>query len=543
MALIKLNSDTQLKGALAGQTISTNTTITYPLSASPIDSPIVIASGVTLTINGSFSAGPYQVFDTSSGGTVVFGEGSAVEYYPEWWLPSGGDFGVAASKCFQATKNAGAKIVFTKSHDCLTPINATGNHRGWVIEGRGGSNASNAWGVTIAFAHTGVGLDCSDSEHIFMNNIKFKGGPLAQSPVTTIPTVGILFARNAAGSGCGKHNLTNVLFDYTSKFSIASIYNYGGEELLYVDCHLTNNQTNSQTIVTTCSNAFSVTSSFITLSSATNLSTSVHKFISGAYYVGGGGTASAFYIDGAANFSVDGSLVQNVNGYALFYFNCANAQSANMSFRDIREEVAGTGADYAFKFGGGVQNPYNFIIESNRFGSNITSLYVDNSIKLSGLQFRNNIGASISVQNLDYSTIDVGSSSFTGRSSGTGVVQSTITGLLSQISLLGPKTNTTINDILYNSLQKYGSGGANNYSVGSLTLTANSSTTVFTQVPFIAATSTVLLTPTSSTAAADVGSATSVYVSAISAGTSFTITHPNNANANKTFNYMIFTGS
>ena len=294
-------------------------------------------------------------------------------------------------------------------------------------------------------------------------------------------------------------------------------------------------------MVITCSNAFAVQSPFITLSSATNLSTSVHKFISGAYYAGGGVSASTFYIDGAANFSVDGPLVMNVNGYALFYFNCANAQAANMSFRDIREEVGATGADYAFKFGGGAQFPYNFIIENNRFGSNITSLYVDNNIKLSGLHFRCNIGASISVQNLDYSTIDMASAPFTGRSGGTGVIQSTITGFLSQISLLGPKNNTTINDILYNSLQKYGSGGANNYSVGTLTLTANSATTVVTAVPFIAANSTVLLTPTSSTAAADVASG--VFVSAISAGTSFTITHPNNANANKTFNYMIFTGS
>ncbi len=521
-------------------TINTNTTITEDVF---IGSGQVfnIAAGVTLTFSGQFYAGVYQVF--SGAGTVIFTEGSAVEYYPEWWLPDGGDFGIAVSKCLAATKNAGAKIVFTKSHDCLTPINATGNHKGWVLEGRGGSGAGPSWGVTIAFAHTGVGLDCSDSEYIFINNLKFKGGPLAQNPVTTIPSVGILFARNVAGSGCGKHSLTNVIFDYVSRFTIAGIYNYGGEEFVFLNCHLINIQANTQVVVITCANPFGVKSPFINLSTATNLSTSVFKFISGAYYAGGGATSSTFYIDGAANFSVDGPLVMNVDGYALFYFNCANAQSANMSFRDIREEIGATGADYAFKFGGGTQFPYNFIIEGNRFGSNITSLYVDDNIKLSSLFFRSNVGASISVQNLDYSTIDMGSTSFTGRSGGTGVIQSTITGFLSQISLLGPKNNTTINDILYNSLQKYGSGGANNYSVGTLTLTANSATTVITSVPFIAANSTVLLTPTSSTAAADVGSATSVYVSAISAATSFTITHPNNANVDKTFNYMIFTGS
>lgn len=521
-------------------TISVDTTISYDLFVGS-GQVITIAAGKTLTINGFFTAGVYQVFDTSFGGTVVFGEGAATEYYPEWFLPSGGDFGLAVSKCLTATKDAGAKIVFTKSHDCTTSINATGNHKGWVLEGRGGSGASNAWGVTIAFAHTGVGLDCSDSEHIFMNNIKFKGGPLAQSPVTTIPTVGILFARNAAGSGCGKHNLTNVIFDYTSKFSIAAIYNYGGEEMLYVDCHVLNNQTNSQTVVTTCANPFAVSSAFITLSSSTTLSTTVHKFISGAYYASGGVSAITFYLDGVSNLSVDGPLVQNVNGYALFYINCSNAQSANMSFRDIREEVTATGANYAFRFDQGTNFPYNFIIEGNRFGSNITSLYVADNIKLSLLKFNNNVQASVSVQNLDYSTLNMGSSSFTGRSGGTGVVQSTITGFLSQVSFLGSKANTTINDIQYNSLQKYAVGGAVNNVVGTLTLTANSTTTVLTSLPFISSNSTVFLTPTSSTAAADVASG--VYVSSISAGVSFTITHPNNANANKTFSYMIFTGS
>jgi len=73
---------------------------------------------------------------------------------------------------------------------------------------------------------------------------------------------------------------------------------------------------------------------------------------------------------------------------------------------------------------------------------------------------------------------------------------------------------------------------------GTLTLTANSATTT---VPnsMVTATSKILITPTSANAAADQGSATGVWVSARSAGTSFTLTHPNNANADKTFDYEI----
>jgi len=44
---------------------------------------ITIPTGATLTINGPFQAGLYQVFDGD--GSVVFGSGSVSEVYPEWW--------------------------------------------------------------------------------------------------------------------------------------------------------------------------------------------------------------------------------------------------------------------------------------------------------------------------------------------------------------------------------------------------------------------------------------------------------------------------
>lgn len=71
------------------------------------------------------------------------------------------------------------------------------------------------------------------------------------------------------------------------------------------------------------------------------------------------------------------------------------------------------------------------------------------------------------------------------------------------------------------------------------TLTANAATTTVSDTR-VTASSQIYLFPTSATAAADVGSATSVYISAKVAATSFTITHPNNANADKTFNYVIY---
>ena len=74
---------------------------------------------------------------------------------------------------------------------------------------------------------------------------------------------------------------------------------------------------------------------------------------------------------------------------------------------------------------------------------------------------------------------------------------------------------------------------------GSCTLTANSTTTTISDTNVIGSSTRIILFPTSANAAADVGSATSVYVSTKTAGTGFVITHPNNANTDKTFDYII----
>lgn len=69
--------------------------------------------------------------------------------------------------------------------------------------------------------------------------------------------------------------------------------------------------------------------------------------------------------------------------------------------------------------------------------------------------------------------------------------------------------------------------------VGSVTLTANAASTVVT-APTCGPQSAVFLCPTTANAAAIVAA---TYVSAVAAGT-FTITHTNNANADKTFYWV-----
>lgn len=93
------------------------------------------------------------------------------------------------------------------------------------------------------------------------------------------------------------------------------------------------------------------------------------------------------------------------------------------------------------------------------------------------------------------------------------------------------KISRVVNSIL--------SGKLNN--IFSLTLTANSATTVITvPVGLLTDNSFISLMPTTANAATEFGAGT-IYVSTINALTNtFTITHANNANADRTFKYIIF---
>ena len=69
---------------------------------------------------------------------------------------------------------------------------------------------------------------------------------------------------------------------------------------------------------------------------------------------------------------------------------------------------------------------------------------------------------------------------------------------------------------------------------GSFTLTANTATTVVTEAK-VANYSTIIMTPTTANAAAELGAGT-IYVSAKADG-SFTLTHASNAQVDRTFDY------
>ncbi len=87
------------------------------------------------------------------------------------------------------------------------------------------------------------------------------------------------------------------------------------------------------------------------------------------------------------------------------------------------------------------------------------------------------------------------------------------------------------------SLQQIAAGRSN--ATGTVTLTASVATTTVnpTQTGSIAAGSTPILTAMTANAAAEIGAGT-IYVSAVANG-SFTLTHANNAQTDRTFRYAI----
>ena len=64
------------------------------------------ANGVTLTINGGFEAGVYQVFSCTGTGKVVFGAGAIQEAYPEWWVGTLAGTATDATAACQAALNS-----------------------------------------------------------------------------------------------------------------------------------------------------------------------------------------------------------------------------------------------------------------------------------------------------------------------------------------------------------------------------------------------------------------------------------------------------
>jgi hypothetical protein len=430
---------------LGTYTISADKTVTTYLRP-PKGVVYSIATGKTLTINGPFEAGLYQVFNCVGTGKVVFGNPTKV--YAAWFYSGTGDYAPAINSAIASIKAVGGKVVFDRAAELTTPIDATLVRSGVTFEGTSpGIFEGTGLGVILTFKHTGIGFDCTGSIGLTFRDFTIKGH------ASTTPKVGFLLARETVGSGAGSHKFFNVQTEYGSKFSIATLYSYGSEVNDYFSCYFINSYTGGKTFYSTAYNTIHpVTSSFVTIASGAK-SNSVTNIYSGYYGNWGGATSDLFYFDSVEDFHVYGGFWFNAqaaaNGRSYVYVDTTNTASAIVSIDGVRGEPGTYAPEYGVFFSDDVARIHqNWSISNNRFDCKTNVVYASANSTLTEFYYKNNVdttGLGVSVKNLTNSNVDVGTSTFTVRASGvpTGCY---IMGNLTAITLTGTPQRSIIFD-------------------------------------------------------------------------------------------------
>jgi len=134
---------------------------TYTISsAKTITTHIVIPKGVlyaksgagSMTFNGPFEAGLYQVFSGFSAVDVTFGVGSIREFNPEWWYSGSGSWHTAINAAFNAAvinANTFGTVVFSQLYAITTQVIAKANIS---IRGNGYGTGVSTTGAINAFS-------------------------------------------------------------------------------------------------------------------------------------------------------------------------------------------------------------------------------------------------------------------------------------------------------------------------------------------------------------------------------------------------------
>lgn len=121
-------------------TLAANITINKPLTFTTGGS--ITTAGFTLTINGAFSAGKYQVFYPSATGEVVFGQRATNEILPEW-------FGALADDSTSCVTAFAYAVGAVPANGGLIRL-GVGTYQGWVVCERGNVTiAGSGLGQTI----------------------------------------------------------------------------------------------------------------------------------------------------------------------------------------------------------------------------------------------------------------------------------------------------------------------------------------------------------------------------------------------------------
>jgi hypothetical protein len=176
--------------ALGTTTLTTNLTI--PATQTLVmdqGSLITIPNGLTLTINGPFQAGRYQVFNCTGTGNVVFGSGATQHIYPEWWGAVNSatvDDSAPVLAAIIAAQGCNGNLVL--SPDCTYAVSQFPVTQGyWSVTATGATLLHNGSNNALLNINPPIGFPVQP--YYF----KWKGGSLVAKQSATNPTTDVVF--------------------------------------------------------------------------------------------------------------------------------------------------------------------------------------------------------------------------------------------------------------------------------------------------------------------------------------------------------------
>ena len=146
--------------------IATDITITKPLVFT--GGVISVASGHTLTLNGTSAPASAQIFDPAAGGAVEF-EKAPPEIYPEWWGATGDgttDDAASFNACFDSLVNSGGGVRLSAcTYKVGSPVNVSAKT---IVSGAGCGIAEE--GATVIYGtHNGKILNCEQDGFVIQD--------------------------------------------------------------------------------------------------------------------------------------------------------------------------------------------------------------------------------------------------------------------------------------------------------------------------------------------------------------------------------------
>lgn len=396
--------------------VESNLTLSSPVTMLP-GAKIKPASGVAVTINGVFDGSLTQHFDTSAGGSVVFGRGAAPIVWPQWFGCDGVNDAPAISAAVASIFATGGTIGFSGLYRTTAAIIVT-CAAGETKYGLTFMNFSRQTAnfvsstPTIYAAHTGHVFDCGGAADLVFDGISIHGD------TSTVPQTGWFFARNTNGSSAGRHRFVNCRSQ--GYFSKAVIYAYGSEENVYDNCFMINQQPNGTVMVCTAYNnlaAYGTLTSSIALSSGV-ISNVQHDVRGGVWGALGGGTSDVFYLDAATTFRIGTIWVCTASGSAkgrsYVTVDGTNAATDHLSVEKMYGESAAFLSDYAIRVVNGTRthNAWRFTNSApNLTATTGLALYGDDGQTFDNLridQLAGGLAAGVNIMSILYSHIRYG---------------------------------------------------------------------------------------------------------------------------------------